>query len=323
VTLPPTMSDAPYEPDAFSWVANRYPMSSLERDDGLLEELRRFKPHVTLIVGWERRAYRRCARQLRGKSLRVVCMDNQWLRTPKQLLGIAFSSLYLRPYFDAVFLPGARQVAFARRLGFGPDQIFEGFYSADVDTFRKIGSLETPNGSPRNAFVFVGRLSREKGISDLVEAYEDYRRSVLEPWRLLAVGEGPLAPLLDGIPGVERAGFIQPTGMPALLGQVSFLVLPSWFEPWGVAVHEATAAGLGCICTSAVGAADAFVRDGANGRVVPPHSPAQLADALRWAHALQPAERWEASRLSRVLAERFTPERWANTVLTMAHSAPR
>jgi len=248
-------------------------------------------------------------------------MDNQWLGTPKQFLGIASSRLYLRPYFDAAFLPGPRQMTFALRLGFAKERIFEGFYSADVDAFRKIDPLSAAGVEARNAFVFIGRLAPGKGIPELVEAYESYRTTVTDPWRLLIIGTGPLAPLFDRVPGIERAGFVEPAHMPAQLARASFLVLPSTFEPWGVAVHEATAAGLGCICTSTVGAADAFVRDGANGRIVKPGSSAELAQALRWAHGRSAAQRAEVSRLSHLLAERFSPERWAATVIGMAESA--
>jgi glycosyltransferase involved in cell wall biosynthesis len=319
--MPPNLSDTPYDRGSFGWLENAYPLSSLKRDDGLLRELQRFQPHVTLIVGWEQAAYRRCARQLRGSSLRVVCMDNQWLGTPKQFLGIASSRLYLRPYFDAAFLPGPRQMSFALRLGFVKERIFEGFYSADVNAFRKIDPLSAADAEGRNAFVFIGRLVPEKGIAELVEAYGSYRTAVADPWSLLVIGTGPLGPLLDRVPGIERAGFIEPPHMPAQLARASFLVLPSTFEPWGVTVHEATAAGLGCICTSTVGAGDAFVRDGANGRIVKPASSAELAGALSWAHGRSAMQRAEVSRLSRLLAERFSPERWAATVLGMAESA--
>jgi glycosyltransferase involved in cell wall biosynthesis len=95
-------------------------------------------------------------------------------------------------------------------------------------------------------------------------------------------------------------------------------VLPSTFEPWGVVVHEAVSGGLGCICTTPVGAADAFVRDGENGRIVRPLAAGELAAALRWAHTLSREQRGDASALSRSLAERVTPERWAATVLNMA-----
>ncbi len=321
VTIPPNLRDTPYDRGSFGWLENAYHLSSLKRDDGLLRELQRFQPHVTLIVGWEQPAYRRCARQLRGSSLRVVCMDNQWLGTPKQFLGIASSRLYLRPYFDAAFLPGPRQMTFALRLGFAKERIFEGFYSADVDAFRKIDPLSAADVEARNAFVFIGRLVPEKGIPELVEAYESYRTTVADPWRLLVIGTGPLAPLLDRVPGIERAGFIEPAHIPAQLARASFLVLPSTLSRGAWPSMRRQPQGSGVYASSTVGAADAFVRDGANGRIVKPGSSAELAQALRWAHGRSAAQRAEVSRLSHLLAERFSPERWAATVLRIAESA--
>jgi glycosyltransferase involved in cell wall biosynthesis len=315
VTMPPALEDAPYDPASLDAFDSAYPLASLRHDDGLADAVLQFRPDVTLIIGWEQPAYRRCARALRGSSLRVVGMDNQWLRKPKQLLGIASSRVYLRPYFDAAFLPGRRQLEFARRLGFPPERIFEGFYSADVRAFHDVPPLD---GTGRRAFVFAGRLVPVKGIETLAEAYDAYRGEIDDPWRLVVLGRGPLESVLRGRPGVDVEGFVGPAELPRRLAKASFLVLPSTFEPWGVVVHEAAAAGLGCICTTPVGAADAFVRDGENGRIVPPLDAGALTAALRWAHDLSNAGRAQASETSRALAGRVTPERWAETVLEMA-----
>jgi glycosyltransferase involved in cell wall biosynthesis len=318
VTMPPTLEDSPHEIEAVDWIDRTYPIASLRQDDGLIEALRDFHPDVTLIVGWEQAAYRRCAWALRGSSVRVVGMDNQWLRTPKQLLGIMSSRIYLRPYFDAAFLPGPRQRDFALRLGFASDRIFEGFYAADVDTFGRVPPLDSDSADARRAFLFAGRLVESKGIRTLADAYSAYRNSVVDPWPLVVVGRGHLDGLLRGRPGIQLQGFVGPAGLVGELAHAAFLVLPSTFEPWGVVVHEAAAAGLGCICTTRVGAADAFVRHGENGRIVVEGSVSALADAFLWSHELSHSKLAEVSALSRTLAQRFTPERWAETVLSMA-----
>jgi glycosyltransferase involved in cell wall biosynthesis len=317
VTMPPSLEDAPYDRSLFDWASNIYPLDSLKLDDGLVAAVEDFRPDVTLVVGWEQPAYRRCALALRGSSLRVVGMDNQWLATPKQYLGIATRRFYLRPYFDAAFLPGQRQRDFALRLGFPNERIFEGFYAADVDAFANVPSLASVTGNDRRAFVFVGRLVESKGVRALLDAYAKYRETVSDPWTLLVLGAGALEELVSERPGVELAGFVAPAELPAQLARASFLVLPSTFEPWGVVVHEAVAAGLGCICTTPVGAADAFVRDGENGRIVAGGSVSALTDALTWSHELSQPMLAEASALSRTLSKGFTPERWAETVLTM------
>jgi glycosyltransferase involved in cell wall biosynthesis len=318
VTIPPAHDDAPHPVQAVDWIDSTYPLSSLRRDDGLIDALRDFRPDVTLIVGWEQPAYRRCARALRGTSLRVVCMDNQWLRTPRQLLGIASSRLYLRPYFDAAFLPGPRQLDFALRLGFARDRIFEGFYAADVEAFADVPPLDSAEADARRAFLFAGRLVEVKGIDTLAEAYMAYREAVDDPWPLIIVGRGPLESVLRGRTGIGLRGFVDKAELTAEFARASFLVLPSTFEPWGVVVHEATAAGLGCICTTRVGAADAFVREGENGRIVRPLDVDALTAAIVWAHSLKPEQRATVSRVSRALAEQVTPKRWAEVVLEMA-----
>ena len=318
VTVPPALDDSPHEVEAAQWIDRTYPVASLRHDDGLVGALREFRPDVTLIVGWEQLAYRRSARALRGSSVRVVGMDNQWLRTPKQLLGVATSRLYLRPYFDAAFLPGSRQRDFALRLGFPSSRIFEGFYAADVETFARVPPLDSDNADARRAFLFVGRLVESKGIRTLADAYAAYREAVADPWPLVVVGRGPLESLLRGRPGIELRGFVGPAELVGELARAAFLVLPSTFEPWGVVVHEAVAAGLGGICSTRVGAADAFVRDGKNGRIVADGSVTELADALTWSHELSRSQLTEVSALSRTLAKRHTPERWAETVLAMA-----
>lgn len=320
VTMPPTPHDSPHEIGAVDWIDRTYLLPSLRHDNGLIDALREFRPDVTLIVGWEQPAYRRCARALRGSSLRVVCMDNQWLRTPKQLLAIASSRIYLRPYFDAAFVPGLRQRDFALRLGFASDRIFEGYYAADAETFGRVQPLDSYSADARRAFVFAGRLVESKGVGTLADAYAAYRDAVDDPWPLVVAGRGHLDGLLHGRPGIELRGFVGAADLAGEFSRASFLVLPSTFEPWGLVVHEATTAGLGCICTTRVGGADAFVRDGENGRIVRPLDVEELAGAMKWAHSLSPDQLATVSRVSRSLAGEVTPADWAATALAMAAS---
>ena len=318
VTMPPTLEDSPHEVEAVDWIDTPYPLASLGRDDGLIPALREFDPDVTLIVGWEQAVYRRCARALRGSSIRVVGMDNQWLRTTKQRLAVMSSRIYLRPYFDAAFLPGPRQRDFALRLGFPRDRIFEGFYSADVERFGKVPSLDSGGEDERRAFLFAGRLIESKGIATLAEAYAAYRDSVADPWPLIVVGQGGLEPLLRGRPGIELRGFVGAAELADELSRASFLVLPSTFEPWGVVVHEATTAGLGCICTTPCGSRRS-IRPRWGERPHRQAAPRRGAGrALKWAHSLPPEQRATVSRVSRSLAEQVTPQHWAAAVLEIA-----
>lgn len=313
-TVPPVLDDAPYEETVPACVSERFEMEPDSGDDArLLEVLDRFAPDVTLVVGWDVDAYRRVARRLRGRTVRVLCTDNQWMRTPRQLAGVVAAPWYLHRSFDRMFVPGERQRRFARRLGFRSDRIDLGFYTADVDHF--VDGADRPPDA--DAFVFVGRLIREKGVDVLLEAYGAYRERVEHPLDLLVAGTGPMAAELVGRDGVVPLGFVSPPELPAALRQASALVLPSRFEPWGVVVHEAACSGLAVIASTAVGAADAFVDDGVNGRVGPPAVEATLAGLLWW-HRLDTAGRQRARSVSVERAMALSPATWSSTVRAMA-----
>jgi len=80
---------------------------------------------------------------------------------------------------------------------------------------------------------------------------------------------------------VHWLGFIEdaPT-LTALYKACDVLVLPSWFEPWGVVINEAVAAGLAVVASEAVGSAAELVRDGVNGRIFPVGDVASLSQCL-------------------------------------------
>ena len=231
----------------------------------------------------------------------VAAMDNQWHGTLKQHMGVIFSRFFLKPSIDTLFVAGDRQRDFARRLGY--DNPLHGYYSADIAPFRCSAPIELRDES----FLFIGRLVPEKGVRELALAYEDYRRVSRNPWKLRVAGTGPLAHLFRGIDGVELLGFVQPETLPMLTAQSKCFVLPSLFEPWGVVVHEAAAAGLPIIATTPCGSTTMFLRDGVNGYLIPPKHDC-LVDAMLRVSDWSVERLREASERSSELAELWNPE---------------
>lgn len=270
----------------------------------------RLQPDALVVCSWHIGAYRRLAR--RSRALRVLAMDNQWLGTLKQRLGIAVGPWLLRPAYDRALVPGDRAAQFASRLGF-QDAIWRGLYCGDVAAFRpdEHGRIST-----RRRFLFVGRLVAEKGMDVLMDAYASYRVAVEAPWDLTVCGTGPLENLVRDVPGVVHHGFVQPSRLPKLFHDAGAFVLPSRFEPWGVVIHEACAAGLPIISSSSCGAVPSLVEDHWNGFVVGPGSVESLASALRRMHLLDEGQRDDMGRRSTEAARRYTPERWAQTLVS-------
>jgi D-inositol-3-phosphate glycosyltransferase len=135
--------------------------------------------------------------------------------------------------------------------------------------------------------LFVGRLSREKGVMELLEAW---RR--LQPSDALLVIAGPdmTGHSWDaGGPGRafveqhglrERVRFVGPLADVApMLKTADLVVQPSHFEALGLSAIEALACGVPLVA-SAVGGLLDFVVDGENGRLCPPQDPAALASCI-------------------------------------------
>jgi glycosyltransferase involved in cell wall biosynthesis len=159
--------------------------------------------------------------------------------------------------------------------------------------------------------VTVARLSREKGLGDLLTAIA---LLVAEgrPVTLTVAGSGPdeerlaaLAAELELGERVRFAGFV-PHGpaIVALLDEADVFVLPSRSEGLPHSVAESMARGLPVVAT-AVGGIPELLGDG-SGVIVAPGDPAALAQAIGALHA-DPARRAALSASSLARAARFEP----------------
>jgi glycosyltransferase involved in cell wall biosynthesis len=271
---------------------------------------------VLVIPGWAHRPYMRLAGDAAfGSATRVMAMDTPWLGTLRQQAARVRLRGHVRR-FDRAWVAGERAAAYARRLGFAPAQIVRGVYGYDDELFAPVSAMRVAAGAWPRAFLYMGRYAEMKGIDVLVAAYRAYRAGVAEPWPLDCRGQGPLAHLLTG-EGIRVGPFVQPRDQPAVLARAGVSILASRYEPWGVAVAEAMAAGLPVICTDAVGASVELVRSYYNGMLVPPDDPAALARAMRWAH--EHYDRLpELGRRAQELALPFAASAWAERFVQMA-----
>ena len=304
--------DSPFEREQFSWIANRYEYEACADKSVLLSRLIEFSPDVFLVTSWHIPEYRFILKKFSGKAVKVLAMDNPWRGTLKQWLGIVSSRWYLQPLYDAVFLPGERQAQFAKKLGFTEKQILRGLYCCDQEKYAvSYQEREQSRKEMPTAFIYVGRLSLEKGIETLKKGYQYYRDLSKRPWPLICCGTGPLEHLLQDVDGMVLKGFIQPEDLPNEMKKAGCLLIPSLFEPWGVVVHEATSAGLPVICTSSCGASVHLVQDGYNGYVVEPGKADNLGEAMLRYTQLSYERKTEMSANSYNLSLQFTPKRWA------------
>jgi glycosyltransferase involved in cell wall biosynthesis len=124
--------------------------------------------------------------------------------------------------------------------------------------------------------LFVGRLSHEKGVAVLAEAMQRLNGAV----PLTVVGTGPLAGLLEGLPGVTLRGALPADEVMAEMRRARLLVLPSiWYENFPRTLVEAFACGTPVVA-SRLGAMEALVQDGVTGAHFEAGNAVALADTL-------------------------------------------
>jgi glycosyltransferase involved in cell wall biosynthesis len=130
--------------------------------------------------------------------------------------------------------------------------------------------------------LYVGRLSPEKGIGTLLEAW----KSAQEPIPLKIAGQGPLAELVRAAArACERIQYLGGKSLPEVLDlmrNAEFLVFPSeWYETMGRTIMEAFAVGTPVIA-SKIGPPESMVVPGETGFHFQSGSVAELKQRVEW-----------------------------------------
>jgi glycosyltransferase involved in cell wall biosynthesis len=132
--------------------------------------------------------------------------------------------------------------------------------------------------------LYIGRLVRDKGLFELLQALQLVRARGVEV-ELVIAGSGPDEPALrrchleTNLPGVRFAGPVMDDGKLTLLATADAFVLPSHAEGLPYALLECMAAGVPAIATR-VGAIPELISSGVNGLLVEPRDAAGIAAAI-------------------------------------------
>lgn len=153
--------------------------------------------------------------------------------------------------------------------------------SAAVQTRHKLGIPITGL-----VIVFVGRVTKDKGIRELLSAFETVTERNSEVHLVLV---GPREPERDALPSptidrLERNPRVHCVGFSAtpeeFLAIGDIFCLPSYREGFGSVVIEAAAMGLPAVVSRVTGLVDSVV-EGVTGLIVPPKNAGELSKALQ------------------------------------------
>lgn len=146
-------------------------------------------------------------------------------------------------------------------------------------------SQTPPPPQPEGDVLFLGRLSPEKGLPLLLEAWARIRSGKR---KLLIAGRGPEEEALKGLAArlelknIEFLGYLPRETHPALWSRTAFAVIPSlWNEPFPLSFLEAWSFQRACLA-SRLGAMAEHIVSGQDGLLVEPFSSAALERALQF-----------------------------------------
>ena len=225
-----------------------------------------FKPMCPVYV--RLRSGRPCSLCLDGDFQRVLtnrCAGGS-IRDSALLYAEAVTQRWLGSYekVDRFLAPSGfmRDAALHR---FRSDQVvllYNGVDTAEVKASRR----------DEGYVLYLGRLSREKGVETLLRAHE-----AAGAWGLVVAGTGPLA---DGLqmryPNARFVGQLTGQALKEMIGGASVIVAPSeWYENCPMSVLEAMACGKP-IVASQIGGIPELVVDGETGLLFEPGNAVEL-----------------------------------------------
>jgi glycosyltransferase involved in cell wall biosynthesis len=223
-----------------------------------------------------------------GLGIRRVATVHGFISTDTKLKIYNRLDIKALRFFDRVITVNNPQRLFLIKNGISPDRLRVVHNGVDCSEFSRIRirtdikkDLEIDGANP--VILYLGRLTKEKGLPVLLEAFRRVLQEIPST-RLLVAGSGPLemevkehARLLVIDKAIGFLGFR--TDTVDLLGAADVLALSSETEGIPVCVLEAMSMEVPVVAT-AVGGTPEILENGKEGILVPPGDSRAFAEAL-------------------------------------------
>lgn len=268
-------------------------------------------PDVVIFIGYNSPYYWATALHCRRRGIpALLYLVGALGGTRRRIITEVAKHAVCRVAFSGALVTGVRAALYARVLGIRRENIWTVGHGVDNEHF----SAGQVHGGREGRFLYVGRLSPEKNLKRLLEAFRRYRLAG-GTWSLRLVGTGPerdrLLMALQHVDGVELRGWADYDQLPRVYAEAGAFVLPSVSETWGLVVNEAMAAGLPVLVSRKCGCYPELCRDGVNGFGLEPENVESMVAAMSRVELLGDAQREQMGVASKALIAPFSLNTWA------------
>jgi len=259
-----------------------------------------------------------------GRRRAVFCDSTEFDRPQSRWKDVAKQLFFKR--CDGFFCYGRRSKDYLLSFGVDESRIAYRLQAAALphsyDPKNVLAAYQSGAVDPGGIFrfLYVGRLSIEKGLNDLLEAFRQIREKRHDV-RLDLAGAGPLRDQLtrrvSELNLTDSVSFLGAKNMDELgklLMSSAALVLPSHSEPWGLVVNESLSYGCPVVVSNVCGCVPDLVIDGVTGYSFAVGDTDALSKAMLLTAEMSTDRVAVAQRCLEVIAG-FTPERAATQIL--------
>lgn len=281
------------------------------------KEISKFNPELVLCSGWSNKQYINWVKNLEGSVKKVICFDNQWKGNFKQVILSILSPFTFLKMFHYAWVPGLPQKAYALKLGFKNKNVHLGLYPADTELFIPIGKEKlAKKGSYPKVMISVARYIAQKDLPTLWEAFISANSATGNKWVLNCFGYGELYEQRVQNAYINHLGFKQPRELEPYVKNAGVYVLPSTYEPWGVAVHEMALSALPLVLSDKVGASTMFLNKD-NGFSFQAGNVSELTTILRSIMEMTDESLWMMAENSYKNGLKLKSDDWSDTLLNI------
>lgn len=258
--------------------------------------------NLIIHTGWNHKGWLKYDLYMKknNEAKTVVVVDNRFRGDLRQFLGAILFRLSLRKYFDSVFVPGKSARKLMTFLGMPNEKIYEGNYGA----FEGLFFEKTLIHQRKKEFLFVGQLTKRKGVDILIKAFNLYKLCG-GTWDLRIIGNGELHDIVNDTKGIEIESFLQPIEIVERMNSSQVFVLPSRDDNWGTVICEAAACGMMIITTKKTGASEDIIQNNINGIIIPEINFESLCHAFFMIEKMSQDEIINGSKLSKDIASNY------------------
>lgn len=261
----------------------------------LIEDIKKWKPDVLLVYGWNFNSHLACLRYFHGK-IPVWFRGDSTLLDEKPGIKKMLRRLLLRwvyKHVDRALYVGTRNREYFLAHGLKESELIFVPHAIDNTRFSEPNEVYEQEaaewrrqlgiGPADKVILFAGKLEPKKNPFFLLELARKLKDK--NTWILIA-GNGPLEKALkDEAKGLERVVFLDfqnQQKMPVLYRVGDLFVLPSKGpgETWGLAVNEAMACRRPVMVSIQCGCAADLVKEGENGFILDPFNPEKSAETI-------------------------------------------